>query len=128
MSEVGWALNFEMLFYVFYAAALALELPLLTFLTPTLLVLERVSTFAQPAWLALTSLVSPLVLEFLFGVVIGHFALQRRLPGEYVSGLMFAAGFVAILTIPLLHEFRFLFWGLPAGAIVVAVVAEEDQV
>ena len=126
--EVGWTLNFEMLFYLLFAAALAFELPLLTFLAPVLGALAWVGTFAQPSWPAVTSLASPLVLEFFYGVLLGHFTLQRRLPGKFLSGVLFAVGLAAILTIPISRDWRFLFWGVPAAAIVTAVVATEEPV
>ncbi len=126
--EVGWTLSFEMLFYLLFAVALACELPLLTFLLPTLGALALAGAFAQPSWPAVTSLASPLVLEFFYGVLLGHLALRGRLPGRRVSAGMFVVGVVAIMTIPLSRDLRCFLWGLPAAAIVAAVVATEDQV
>ncbi len=126
--EVGWTLNFEMLFYLLFAVALACEIPLTMFLLPTLGALALVGAFEQPTWPAVTSLASPLVLEFFFGVILGQLTLRRRLPNPWVGAVMFVAGFAAILTIPVSRDWRFLFWGLPAFAIVAAVVATEDQV
>jgi exopolysaccharide production protein ExoZ len=124
---VGWTLNYEMLLYVLFTVALLLDAPLLKFLAPTLVILAAVKLFYGASWPAFTRVASPLILEFLFGVLLAHFTLQGRLPGPRVSAMLFVAGAVAILITPQLALWRCLTWGIPAAAIVTAAVALEGR-
>ena len=126
LLSTGWTLNYEMLFYLLFALALALEIRPLVFLLPTLGALALVGWHDHPSWPAFTTLASPIVLEFLFGAVLAHFALQRRLPGARMGVLLLLGGFTAIVTIPPDSMPRFVSWGLPAAAIVTGAVAAED--
>ncbi len=128
LLTVGWTLNYEMLFYLLFALALALEIRPLVFLLPTLGALALVGWHDHPSWPAVTTLASPIVLEFLFGVVLAHFALQGRLPSARMGILLFLAGFAAIVMIPPNSLPRSVFWGLPAAAIVTGAVAAEGAV
>ncbi len=126
---IGWTLNFEMLFYFLFAVALALDVSLLAFLLPVLVALAAIGGFDHPTWPAFTTLASPLVLEFLFGVLIAHWTQQGRRPGKFVCAALFVGGCAAIAAIPLLDaRWRWLTWGVPAAAIVTATVGTEDAV
>ncbi len=126
---IGWTLNYEMLFYFLFATALALEVPLLAFLLPAMLGLAAVGFLDHSHWPAFTAFASPMVLEFLFGVLIAHATLQgRRLP-PLACAALFMGGAAAIAMIPLNDPpLRWLAWGVPAAAIVAAMVGLEDFV
>lgn len=126
LLTVGWTLNFEVLFYYLFAVALALEIAPLWFLTPVLSVLAVAGWFERNSVALSGSPVSTLVLEFLFGVVIAHLTLRRRLPGQPLGWLLVAGGWLALLTLPYdaLGD-RAFSWGLPAGAIVLGTVVLE---
>lgn len=124
---VGWTLQFEMIFYLLFAASLALEIAPLTVLTPTLLAIAAAGWFNNPSWPAVfRGLASPLVLEFVTGAMLGHFALRRCLPGRRMGAVLLLGGLVAIFTMPRCGIWRAFCWGLPATAIVAGAVALED--
>lgn len=129
----GWTLNYEMLFYVVFTGCLLLRTATLRLLVLMLSTMAVISIL-HPIWhWPIQTLLSPMLVEFLFGVVIAKLTVRRRLPGVR-SGLVFViAGFVAILTLyphlpessPVVNTWRFLIWGIPAGAIVLGMVALE---
>ncbi len=128
LLAVGWTLNFEMVFYLLFALALFLEVTPVAFLVPTLGTIAAVGWFDHPSWPAWTSLASPLVLEFLYGVLLAQFACKRRLPGPLAGAALFIGGFALILTLQLpLYAARAFTWGLPAAAIVAGAVALEES-
>ncbi len=128
LLAVGWTLSFEMMFYVFFAIALALDLAPQAFLVPALGAVAVIGCFDHPTWPAFTALASPLVLEFLLGVALGNLALQQRVPNKLVSTLLLVGGFAVILTIQVPSPTaRALVWGLPAAAIVLGAVGLERQ-
>lgn len=128
LLAVGWTLNFEMMFYLLFALALILEIAPVVFLIPTLGMIAVVGWFDHPGWPAWTSLASPLVLEFLYGVLLAQLTIQRRLPGLLAASMLFFTGFILILCVPLpLYAARAFVWGWPAAAIVTGIVALEDR-
>jgi peptidoglycan/LPS O-acetylase OafA/YrhL len=127
--EPGWTLNYEVFFYLLFAAALALNVSPLAFLTPCLTALALVGMVRPAAgWPDFTSVASPLVLEFLYGVVLAHLATRRKLPGNALGALLLGGGFLALMLVPEGHApWGFVLWGLPAAAIVTGAVALEDE-
>ena len=126
---VGWTLNYEVFFYLLFAGALALNVSPLAFLTPCLTALALLGMTRTAAWPDFTTLASPLVIEFLFGVILAHLAMRRKLPGAVTGALLLSGGFLALMLMPEVHfgPFGFLFWGLPAAAMVTGAVALEDM-
>jgi peptidoglycan/LPS O-acetylase OafA/YrhL len=132
---VGWTLNFEMFFYAVFALAILFRRRLIFVLTVVLTCLSIVSAFYRESWPAITTLANPMLLEFLFGVMIARAAIAKRLPGVIASCAFLATGFLVILTayphLPLVTwqaPWRFLMWGIPAAAIVLGAVGLEDRI
>ena len=125
---VGWTLNYEVFFYLLFAGALARNISPLAFLTPCLMALALLGMERTAAWPDFTALASPMVIEFLFGVVLAHLAMRRKLPGAAWGALLLIGGFLALLLMPEGRGFfGFAFWGLPAAAVVTGAVALEDS-
>jgi peptidoglycan/LPS O-acetylase OafA/YrhL len=125
---VGWTLNYEMFFYLLFAAALALNISPLAFLTPCLTAIALLGVARTPAWPDFTSLASPVVIEFLFGLILARLAMRRQLPGKIRAALLLGGGFLALLLAPEPHwPWGFLVRGLPAAAIVAGAVALEGE-
>jgi exopolysaccharide production protein ExoZ len=129
----GWSLNYEMFFYVIFATGLMLPPRLrLRFVATTLLAFVaagRAITFDSPVWLTYTS---PLLLEFLAGVLLGAAHTSRvRLP-PWVSLLLIVvglAGFAATTALGSeLDAWRAVRWGVPAASIVMGAVFYERSV
>jgi exopolysaccharide production protein ExoZ len=83
--DAGWTLNYEIFFYLLFATALALNISPLAFLTPCLTAIALLGMVRPAGWPDATSLASPLVLEFLYGVILAHFVMRRKLPGAAVA-------------------------------------------
>ncbi len=125
--SVGWTLQYEMLFYLLFALALGIGFAPLNFLLPTLFIIAGVGLFNEPSWpAALQGLVSPLVLKFLAGAILGRLTLRQRLPSPRIGAWLLVGGLVAILCVPGASlAVRVVGWGLPAAAIVLGCAALE---
>ncbi len=116
---VGWTLSFEMLFYVVFAAALFFVLDPLIVVGSVMIALALVSLAGQADWPAVTTLASPFVLEFVFGVVIGRAFLMKRLQGVSSAWALpiGAAGLVCLAVFPVDGPWeRVAIWGTAASA------------
>jgi peptidoglycan/LPS O-acetylase OafA/YrhL len=127
---VGWTLNYEMLFYLIVATALGMRLRMVPFVSAVILLLSLIGfVFADRLPVAL-SLVSPILMEFLYGVLIAQ--LTARLHARRSSQKIFcyAAIVLAFAVIELSPDenvlrTRILVWGLAALAMVTAAIALE---
>jgi peptidoglycan/LPS O-acetylase OafA/YrhL len=126
---VGWTLTYEFLFYLFFAAALAIRIDVLRILVPGLGLIAAVALFRTETWPDWTILFNTIVLEFVFGVVLAQWTLRGfRLAPAFATALVLG-GFVTILVLPMGPEnLRLLSWGLPAFAIVAGAVSLEPLV
>lgn len=132
--QPGWTLSFEMFFYLLFAFALlaAAGRPLRV-LGPMLVVLAGVGWFRTDRWPVPTVLVSPVLLEFLGGVLLGYWARAGIGIGRgaaWVAGLLGTAGAAMLAGVwwgdP--PAVRVLAWGVPALFVVAAGVLLEDRV
>jgi len=126
---VGWTLNFEVFFYLLFAAALALDVAPVAFLTPCLTGLAMAGLLKTGPWPDVASLASPVVIEFLYGMLIAELVTRRRMPGRLLGGGLLGGGFAALMTMrdwP--APWGSLAWGLSAGAVVLGAVAIEETV
>jgi peptidoglycan/LPS O-acetylase OafA/YrhL len=129
LITVGWTLNYEVFFYLLFACALVLDVSPLAFLTPVLAAVALLGLVRTQAWPDCTSLLSPVVIEFLFGVFLAHLALRRRLPGSVVAAALLAGGFAALMGMPEVPSpWGYLAWGLAATAVVAGAVGLEDAI
>lgn len=114
---VGWTLNYEMFFYLLFAAALVLRISEVRLLTPVMLLLVAVGGFVHLDS-SLMAFTSARLLEFLLGIFIAR-AVERRLsikehlllamlilgcagqvipaPGQYIT---LWPAFLAVLVVP----------------------------
>jgi exopolysaccharide production protein ExoZ len=124
LVPIGWTLNFEAFFYILFAASLAgRRNPLWT--TPILLAVAVAGFWRAPSWPAPLFLANGMVLEFAAGMALAS------LPGGVApraAPWVLAGGAILLLTLPLAGPWRFLVWGVPAAAILVAALALERMV
>lgn len=111
--NVGWTLEYEMLFYVVVAAAMALtRRPWITAATAILLLVlsgRGTSFFLQ----------NPILIEFVFGMTIGTFLYDRRSFPWLLGAIV-----LVLLTLPMGGEaWRVWAFGLPATALVAGAIA-----
>lgn len=119
LLNVGWTLNYEMFFYLAFAATLGLrrQAAVLTGLFASLAALHPFSTGIVTSFYS-----DPIILEFALGVWLG--VLYDRLPANAVAGALLVALGAWLLLQPL-HDLRLLSWGLPAAAVIAGVLMIE---
>jgi exopolysaccharide production protein ExoZ len=124
---VGWTLTYEFLFYLFFAVALAARVDVLRIVIPGLGLFAAVALVRDETWPAWTILFDTIVVEFVFGVALGNWALRGfRLPPAIAAGMVIC-GFILILTLPMVSEnTRAVTWGMPAFAIVAGAISLES--
>lgn len=120
--NVGWTLNYEMLFYVLFAWALLFRLQVRLLIVAALL-FAVCQAWTGYGWIS-EFYRSDIVYEFLLGIAIGM--IYRRgwiKPGFYLPLLGIGAALLAIYQLP--PGPRFLAWGLPSAVLVMACMALE---
>jgi exopolysaccharide production protein ExoZ len=90
----GWTLNYEMLFYGVFALSLLTSKPLRCAST-VLVALVLLGWALQPANVIATTFTSPVLLEFVAGMVLGHF--RHRLCAMPLLGWMALLGWALLL-------------------------------
>lgn len=90
---VGWTLIFEMFFYAVFAAALATRRNVIAVVAAVLLACSAISVFRTPDWPAGTMYFNPIVLYFLFGMLL------FRLSSFLSTNAFKALGLLALLGI-----------------------------
>jgi exopolysaccharide production protein ExoZ len=126
----GWTLTFEMLFYLLFACALASRLPLMKFLAWTICLVGAGGALMHPGGLALLTVFNPIVLEFLYGVILGHAVLTKSLPQPLVCVGLLVCGYACLVWLAPNQSLwiRPIACGLPAFAVVTGAVGLEGSV
>ena len=125
--DVGWTLSFELLFYAAFACALFLRTGARAVVIPMMAALAVTSLFVRSQWPAITSLADPIVLEFVFGLLIGEAIVRRRLVlGRFAGFCLLAAAVIILAIIPTDGRWaRVVIWGASATLALYASVATE---
>ncbi|MFD1579897.1 acyltransferase family protein [Ramlibacter ginsenosidimutans] len=98
---VGWTLDFEMFFYAVLAIALMFRrIPLYMFMAAVLIPAVLVAPYRQEHWPAVTFLLNPLLLDFLWGVAIGHLYLRGVRVSPHVSLVCLVVGLTIVFALP----------------------------
>jgi exopolysaccharide production protein ExoZ len=127
---LGWTLNYEMFFYLVFALALPLrrERAVPTVLLG-LMALVAIGQFVPPSLAAPWFWTRSIILEFGFGMLIGHMALSGVRPTPATAWALAGAA-LALLALgklaPALLPDRALLYGLPATLLVMAALAVEN--
>jgi exopolysaccharide production protein ExoZ len=119
----GWTLNFELFFYLVFALLIGLSLGY-RIVAMGLLFMVAVAggqLLDRSAHPLLRTYTDPLLFEFLFGMIIGYFAIARPAFSALWASLLVAAGLV-LLFVPVLPEIRAISYGLPAILLVCGAV------
>lgn len=124
---LGWTLNYEAVFYLLFAIALALPPGRRLIAIAFALTTAAVGGFFYPP--AYEMIANPLLLEFLAGVLWAKALGQWGGPGRTAGWTMFGAGLGAyVLMFALQSEWdlwRPLFWGFPAFLLVAGLTSVE---
>lgn len=126
---VGWTLNFEMAFYVIFAASFAFRrrsFEACCLVLTTIAIASAWRPHAFPVW---QFYLNDIVLEFLFGMVIArYFMLQRAVPRALSTLLLIAGAGWTLWSDNSLGLPRCVDFGIPAAMIVFATIALEREV
>jgi len=123
---VGWTLNFEMLFYLLFTAALALRASILPFLTATLAALALAGLWRTVHWPAALRFADPILLEFLMGLWLASRLAKGLALSTLSCTILICVGAGCLFAAPGNTDesvLRVVFWGMPALAIVAGVAA-----
>jgi exopolysaccharide production protein ExoZ len=125
----GWTLNFEMFFYLLFAASLLLPRRWqIGALTLVLCGLGAAGIALRPSGAAAATYTSPLLLEFLAGIWLSEITRRGYLPRSRIAWAMIAVAAVAFLLSlrgPTPEICRFAVWGIPSLLAVAGVLALE---
>ncbi|WP_420961598.1 acyltransferase family protein [Brucella sp. IR073] len=121
---VGWTLNYEMFFYVLFALGLWLRLPILV---PVLAIaaLAAAGLLLRPDATIPRFYTDQLLLEFAIGLLLSRAMVFKN---ALLGAALAIAGVVSLLSWGLASdtpEWRVIYWGLPAAAIVAGFLAVE---
>jgi exopolysaccharide production protein ExoZ len=125
---VGYTLSFEVLFYGVFATALFFALDPIVVVGPTMAALAVLSMAKAADWPAVAMLADPIVLEFVFGVLLGQMFLGARL--ERASPWWIipigAGGLLCLALVPAEGRWeRLAIWGAAATATLGASAVAE---
>jgi exopolysaccharide production protein ExoZ len=129
--SLGWTLNYEMFFYLLFAFALPFRreraVPLAVIVLMLLVGLGQIIPASMTAPYFWTR---SIILEFGFGMIIGHMALTGVRPSRATAALLgiaslawFALGMLA----PKFFPDRALLYGLPSALLVIAALAFQSD-
>ena len=130
LLPVGWTLNFEMLFYLLFAAALAARMRPVIWISLLLLGLSLLS-WLHPAELgAAGTLLDPILLEFVMGMTIGWCAVNGFRLSQATAWLALFCGAACLvasqhLTVVSGGFSRPEFWGVPGAMLLLATISLE---
>jgi exopolysaccharide production protein ExoZ len=138
LYDLGWSLNYEVFFYVLFSLFIILPISrAILGVSMALLAIVIIGLWAAPTSVALQFWSQPILLEFGLGVLIGYAWLRQSRKSGLWTILMVAVALVFVLLDPLGLStkvagtstpndlVRFVGWGLPAAAILMAAVFAE---
>lgn len=129
LLRVGWTLNYEMFFYVVFAACIALPRRTAIAATAGILVIV-VACGPLFSSLPLTFWSNQMILEFVFGMLIGVLRGEGFRISRKSAFVIFTAGAVGLAAAALAPDFilpRILQWGGPAALMVAACALEDTE-
>jgi len=126
---VGWTLTYEMFFYLVFAVSLCFaERPMRYCIVAFFVMLALGSLTAQANAFYWRFMTNPMMLEFVFGCIIGWMYTQRMKVPMAVSAFMAVAGILGFFVSPITPEMehRFIFAGIPSALLVAGFVFWES--
>lgn len=126
--NVGWTLNYEMLFYALFAIALTVTRYRLTLVSVVLAIAASLSLWKGDG-VPHAFYTNPTVLEFSYGCLLGYLTAKGHRLSPLVGGALIAVALVVpfALGIKMMDANRFIVFGLPALTLVATAVALETR-
>jgi exopolysaccharide production protein ExoZ len=127
LVNVGWTLNFEMLFYFLFGLALFLRTGVSKFVGVALALLSIGAYFRAPSWPPIAFYLNSIVLEFYFGILIAKACLRGIYLPKRSAYLLATCGLVLLLLPAMNRKWpQFLIGGVPAALIVWSAASLRD--
>ena len=130
---VGWTLSYEAFFYITFALSMGTRLGAVRLTTFVFALFALLGTFLPLAtWADPLSLLSPLLLEFLFGMWIAA-ALKTKLTLSTSVAVLCAffamacLGATSMLSPESCYQYRTVLWGVPSALFLLSVVVLEQK-
>nr|WP_255616674.1 acyltransferase [Microvirga puerhi] len=132
LYSLGWTLNYEMFFYLLFAAVLTLPLRravgLLTLALVLIVLAGRLIALPQP----LAFWTDPIILEFAFGLSLGWLYVEGVTLSRQTRWVLVAIALAALALNLIglrsnLNEMRPLAWGIPAALLVAAAALSKTH-
>ncbi|BCQ29480.1 acyltransferase family protein (plasmid) [Caballeronia sp. NK8] len=126
---VGWTLAYEMFFYVVFAISLCFaERPMRYCVVAIFMTLGIGSLLIQPDAFYLRFITNPMMLEFVFGCMIGWIYTRGMKFPKLLSAALVAAGIFGLAMSPITAEMenRFILAGIPSASLVAGLVFWES--
>lgn len=126
--NVGWTLNYEMWFYLVYAALICMTRHRVIAISALFCATSFLSVFGLSN-VVFQTYTSPIVLEFVFGAIIGslYSGKFRLSSGSAVALFAIAAGTLSVCGEHVDNLNRFALFGIPAACFVATAVALEAR-
>lgn len=114
---VGWTLNFEMFFYTIFAIALLFRFRIISVVGVFLIACAALSLIRTEEWPAVTYLFRPIVLNFLWGMILAELIYKGAHIPPLISICMVAIGTYIVFAMPDINMFEIQNALLVAGVI-----------
>lgn len=118
--EPGWTLNYEMFFYVLFAASLVLAREIRIYAVSGVFVALVLAGFIFDGGGIFGFYTRSIILEFLFGMAIARFGIRLPIIAAPI-------GFAAMIAMQFFELDRLISLGLPAAVIVASFLSAEDR-
>lgn len=130
LLDIGWSLNYEMLFYAVFALFVGLQRKMaLMAVSIVLIAAVLAGRWFEPTSVTLRFWSDPIVLEFLLGIAIYGLVSRGFRLSDGLRWLVGLAGLGLFFAFPQIDfTWRFLQWGLPAGLMVLAAVSGRREI
>lgn len=128
LMPVGWTLNYEMLFYLLFALALFLRLPVLKFTASVFILFTVINVFSTPEFAYGYGYLNPIMLEFVMGMLIAELCKRGFTIKPWIGIVAVMISFAIMFTsgdYPI--WWRWVYWGLPSMVIVGVVTLSEQK-
>jgi peptidoglycan/LPS O-acetylase OafA/YrhL len=107
---VGWTLNFEMFFYLLFTVALLIRANPIILLAPIFIALTILAFYRNYSWGALYFYADPIVLFFLYGMILAQLMLKGiRIPDNISLGMIIVTLVFLFIPRPAIPDYLFNF-------------------
>ncbi len=127
VMQVGWTLNYEILFYALIVLALFRRQPVLKFTAAVFIIFTVINIFSSPGFPYGYGFLNPIMLKFVMGMLVAKLCRRGYTVNPWVGGIAVLFSFAIMFSsgdLPI--WWRWVYWGLPSMIIVAVVTLSES--